>query len=304
MRWKKLGKVYGPDGKSSWARHSALTPTPWLRDEETIRVFAGFRDDNGVSRIGWVDLDSADPLRVKGVSSQPALDLGRPGAFDDNGVILGDIIEAGNELRLYYVGFQQVAKAKFLAFTGLAVSIDRGDSFVRVSDAPVMDRCHGGIFIRAIHSVHHDRSGYRVWFAVGDGWEMINGTQFPRYHIRTIASADGLSFPGSGELCLDVSGDEYRIGRPRVFKYRDKLVMHFTAGTRSGTYMAGYADSTDGVNWRRADEKLGLALSPSGWDSRHLCYPAVVEVSGQQLAFYNGNDMGKEGFGCAVLEED
>ena len=63
MRWQKMGRVYGPDGTLSWARHTALTPTPWLRDEETIRVFAGFRDDAGVSRIGWVDLDSRDPLK-------------------------------------------------------------------------------------------------------------------------------------------------------------------------------------------------------------------------------------------------
>lgn len=304
MRWRKFGKVYGPDGSLSWAKHSALTPTPWLRDPETIRVFTGFRDDAGISRIGWVDVDSVDLLRVKRVSTEPALDLGRPGAFDDNGVILGDIIEVGAELRLYYIGFQKVDKVKFLAYTGLAVSRDRGDSFIRLSDVPVMDRCHGALYIRAIHSVHYDGSEYRVWFAAGDGWEIINGTPYPQYHIRTMTSQDGVSFAGSGDLCLDVTGEEYRIGRPRVFRHGNRMIMHFTAGTRSGSYMAGYAESTDGIEWQRNDEKLGLSLSSTGWDSRHLCYPAVVESAGRLLVFYNGNDMGREGFGCAILEED
>ena len=50
---------------------------------------------------------STDPQVIKGVSQQPVLDLGAPGMFDDNGVILGDVIEVSeDELRLYYVGFQ------------------------------------------------------------------------------------------------------------------------------------------------------------------------------------------------------
>ncbi len=304
MQWRKLGKVYGPDGTYSWARHTALTPTPWLRDEETIRVFAGFRDDAGISRIGWVDLDSRDPLKVKGVSSEPVLDVGRPGAFDDNGVILGDLIQVGDELRMYYVGFQLVAKVKFLAFTGMAVSRDGGDTFARISEAPVLDRCHDGIFIRAIHSIRQEGDRFRVWYALDDGWEIINGVPYPRYHIRTLTSADGLNFAsGIGDRCVGVSGSEYRIGRPRVFRADGRYVMHFTAGTVEGAYLAGCAESVDGVRWTRDDSLLGIGLSAQGWDSRHLCYPAVLECHGLRYMFYNGNDMGREGFGCAVCED-
>ena len=44
-------------------------------------------------------------------------------------MILGDIVDAPDGLHMFYVGFQRVAKAKFLAFTGLAVSRDGGDTF-------------------------------------------------------------------------------------------------------------------------------------------------------------------------------
>lgn len=303
MQWRKLGRVYGPDGTYPWAKHTALTPVPWLRSTETIRVFAGFRDDAGISRIGWVDLDVRNPLQVKGVSPKPALDVGRPGAFDDNGVILGDLIQVGDELRMYYVGFQLAAKVKFLAFTGLAVSRDNGDTFTRVSEAPVMDRCHGGLYIRAIHSIQREGNRFRAWYALDDGWETIGGTPFPRYNIRTLTSDDGLNFVGIGDLCIGVSGSEYRIGRPRVFRADGRYIMHFTAGTIEGSYLAGCAESGDGVVWTRDDSRLGIGLSSEGWDSRHLCYPAVIECQGRTYMFYNGNDMGREGFGCAVRED-
>ncbi len=303
MHWIKQGFIYGPDGSLPWARHTALTPTPLLKDAETIRVYAGFRDEAGISRIGYVDLDAANPQRVKSVAPEPVLDVGRNGAFDDNGVILGDVIRVGAEIRMYYVGFQLVSKAKFLAFTGLAISRDNGDSFERYSEAPILDRSSNGLYIRAIHSVMQTDDRFRVWYACGNGWEEINGVFYPQYNIRYIESADGIDFKGEGTLCVDVEGSEYRIGRPRVFRHRDRFVMHYTRGTIQGDYLAGHAESSDGIQWERRDEKLGIALSPEGWDSRHLCYPAVLSCGERTYMFYNGNDMGKDGFGYAMLAE-
>ncbi len=99
---------------------SALTPTPYVM-HDCIRVFAGFRDTEGISRIGYADLDKSDPRKVLKVSDKPVLDIGKPGTFDDNGLIMGDLITVGEELYLYYVGFQLVKRAKFLAYTGLAI---------------------------------------------------------------------------------------------------------------------------------------------------------------------------------------
>ena len=112
MKWQKRGRIYAPDGTSSWAKHSALTPTPLLLDENTIRVYVGFRDERGVSRIGYVDVAASNPSKVIGVSPDPVLDVGIPGTFDDNGVILGDIVRFNNRLYMYYVGFQLVEKVK------------------------------------------------------------------------------------------------------------------------------------------------------------------------------------------------
>ena len=42
----------------------------------------------------------------------------------------------------------------------------------------------------------------------------------------------------------------------------------------------------------------------AGWDSKMICYAAVIDVKGQRLMFYNGNRHGESGFGVAVLEQD
>lgn len=303
MKWIKRGLVYGPNGEYSWAKHSALTPTPILIDENTIRVYTAFRDEQGVGRIGFVDVDAENPSIIKEVSKIPALDIGQVGAFDDNGVILGDIVKHNDKLYMYYIGFQLVEKVKFLAFTGLAISSDGGNIFERYSSAPILDRCNNEIYIRAIHSVMIEDGVWSIWYGSGNDWEWIKGIPYPKYNIRYLETPDGVNFNQRSLLCMDTEGREYRIGRPRVYKIKNKYLMFYTKGTLDGDYMAGYAESKDGINWIRKDNEIGIALSKTGWDSKSLCYPSLIEYKGEVYMFYNGNDMGKDGFGYAVLKE-
>jgi hypothetical protein len=200
---------------------------------------------------------------------------------------------------LFYVGFQLVAKAKFLAFSGVALSIDGGHRFTRLSEAPVLDRADGQTTIGAIHSAYFEGGRWRIWYASGNDWEIIDGRPFPQYHIRYVEAADLLALPRGGRLCVDVRGDEYRIGRPRVYRIGGRYHMYYTKGTRGGAYFPGLAKSDDGVHWTRHDDELGISLSHTGWDSETLCYPALISVRDQTYMFYNGNNMGYDGFGCA-----
>ena len=305
LEWIKKGLVFDTarQGVGRWMRHSALTPTPYRIDNGLIRVYAGFRDADGVSRIGYVEVMADDPSNIVRVSAEPVLDIGRDGCFDDNGMILGDIIDAPGGLHMFYVGFQRVAKAKFLAFTGLAISSDGGQHFERVQETPILDRAPGRSTIGAVHSVIHENGRWRMWYAVGDDWEYIDGRPFPRYHIRYVETGDLREIPRDDEVCLLPRGNEYRIGRPRVYRIDGRYVMYFTRGNVSGEYFPGLAYSDDGVTWERHDEALGIALSPQGWDSRVICYPALIRQGEKLLMFYNGNDMGVDGFGVAVASD-
>ena len=306
FEWTKQGLVFetARHGVGGWMRHSALTPTPYRIDNELIRVYAGFRDADGVSRIGYVDVQADNPASIVRVSAEPVLDLRRGGCFDDNGVILGDIVDAPGGLHLFYVGFQRVAKAKFLAFTGLAVSTDGGDHFRRVQETPILDRAPGRSTIGAAHSVIYENGRWRIWYAAGDDWEIIGQQTFPRYHIRYVETADLGAIPRDDLVCLLPRGSEYRIGRPRVYRLGGKYVMYFTRGNVTGEYFPGVAYSDDGIRWERHDEALGMTLSASGWDSRVICYPALIRQRAKLLMFYNGNDMGQDGFGVAEVDCD
>ena len=301
MKWVKKGLIYCPDGSQKWAKHSATTPTPFLINPTTIRVYAGMRDREGVGRIGYVDVDARNPGKILRISKRPVLDVGRPGTFDDNGVILGDIVKKNGTYYMYYVGFQLPRKAKFMAFTGLAVSRDKGETFIRVSDVPVLDRAPQEYFCRAIHSVLFERNRWRAWYASGDSWEMIGGKPYPRYSIKYIASADGRTFSGARTECIPLTRTEYRIGRPRVWRDSQGYHMFYNRGFRNFRQLPGYAVSRDGIRWTRRDDEMGIAPSASGWDSEMLCYPTMLRYRNTAYLFYNGNGMGKTGFGYAIL---
>ena len=306
MKWKKKSLIYSPPLDGSWRDNSALTPTAFLLNDNIIRNYVSFRDLKGTGRIGYVDVNANNPSEVLKISESPVLDIGQDGMFDDNGVILGDVIRIENNIHMYYVGFQLVNKSKFLAYSGLAISEDNGETFHRYKQTPILDRENEGLYIRAIHSVIYEDKKFKIWYATGNGWENINGVDYPQYDINYIESTDGIHFKENGIKCIenDKVNNEYRIGRPRVYKKDNLYIMNFTYGTTDGKYIAGQATSIDGIDWQRNDNELGIELSKKGWDSIHLSYPSIINTKEKTFMFYNGNNMGKDGFGYAELIEE
>lgn len=303
MNWQKLGLIFNAASYANggWFANSALTPQPFKLNDNVIRVYAGFRDLNGASRVGYVDLDANAPTRILGVSDEPVLDLGRDGCFDDNGLILGDVVRASDGIYMFYVGFQLVKKAKFLAFSGVAKSVDGGTSFVRLSEAPILGRAPGQTTIGAIHTARFENNMWRLWFARGDDWEMINGIPYPRYHICYTETKDLLNIPRTAVTCVRSEHPVYRIGRPKVYRLADgTYMMYATAGTVGGDYTPRLFRSSDGIDWERHNGDIGIGLSETGWDSQTLCYPALLNNGDHTLMIYNGNQMGVHGFGGAI----
>jgi predicted GH43/DUF377 family glycosyl hydrolase len=273
-----------------------------MAERGVIRVFAGMRDDEGVSRVGFVDVSAEEPSRVLRVSGRPALDVGVPGAFDENGVVPCAVLERGGELHLFYAGYQLGRKVKFYVFGGMAVSRDGGETFTRHSRVPVCDRTDEELFFRVVHTMMNDGGSWRAWYGGGDSFDAdAGGRQFPRYNIRHAYSPDGIHLEPRYEVCVDMRGGEYRVGRPYVVKRGGLYRMFYGAGTVEEGYRLAYAESEDGLRWTRRDEEVGIEVSSSGWDSSMHAYPAVVDYEGRTYMFYNGNDYGREGFGYAAL---
>jgi hypothetical protein len=304
MKWNKKGLIYSPKGDLAWASNTALQPTPLLRTaENSIRVFAGFRDDEGVSRVGFVDVSAENPGEVLRVSKTPALDVGRPGAFDENGVVPCAILERDGKLFLYYAGYQLGQKVKFFVFSGLAISEDGGETFSRYSEVPVCDRTDRELFFRVIHSISYEDGRWRVWYGGGSEYTLSrDGKQLPNYNIRYTESRDGYQLEQDFQVCVDMQSGEYRVGRPFVIRSPGRYRMFYSAGTETEGYRLAYAESEDGIVWQRKDDEIGIDVAAHGWDSEMQCYPSVVSAGERTFLFYNGNNYGKDGFGYAELE--
>jgi hypothetical protein len=303
MIWRKRGRVFVADGSMPWAQSGAMVPTPLLRDE-ALRIFVGFLDSEGIGRVGYVDVDRDDPARVIGVSNTPVLDIGVPGAFDDNGVLPLSIVQHDGVIYLYYVGFQLGVKVRFYMFCGRAESHDGGETFVRSQPVPVLERSTTERFSRAGAFVRRDDDGiWRAWYLSGNVWNDVGGKQVPEYHLRSIESPDGLHFGGSGRECMQLKlPDEYAIARPFVVRDGNLQRMFYSVRSKSKGYRLGYGESRDGVHWERRDADLGIDISESGWDSKDICWSSFVALGGRSYLFYNGNNFGADGFGLAELE--
>lgn len=305
MKWEKKGLIYCPNGEHEWEQNTFMTPHAMLLNDDVIRIWGGVRDAEGVSRIKYIDVSAENPSKVLYVADKVSLDVGKPGCFDDNGMILGDILKVEDKLYLYYVGFQHVQKVKFFAFSGLAVSTDMGENFKRVSEVPVLDRGATGRFGRCIHTVLCEEGKFKVYYAVIDDWKIISGIPYPVYNIWYTESEDGIHFSNEDTcLCINTEGMEYRIGRPKVYHTKEGYGMFYTRDLVTKEYLTGYAKSQDGIHWQRTDEEAGLLKSDRGWDAEMACYPVMLKTPNKTYLFYNGNGMGKTGVGYAELTEE
>jgi predicted GH43/DUF377 family glycosyl hydrolase len=305
MRWRKRGLIYAPDGTRWWARKYAFPPTPHFISPEVLRVYIACCDENMVGRVGYVDVSADDPAEVLRVSEEPVLDIGTPGAFDENGILPTCVVEVEGKLYLYYVGYQLGMKVRYYQFEGLAISTDGGETFTRARRVPVIDRSDQELLNRTSAFIRRRDGRFQMWYVGGSEWTVVNGKPMPLYDIRYVESADGINWPPEGRVCVSyASEDEYAFGRPFVVEDGDRQLMFYSSRTKSKSYRIGYAESTDGHNWTRRDEHVGIDVSPDGWDSQMLAYACVVRHREKVYMFYNGNNYGETGFGYAELERD
>jgi hypothetical protein len=279
------------------------TMMPFVDDQNngsTIRVYFSGRDSSGVARIGYFVADIGSTIAVRRVSPRPVLDLGPLGAFDDNGVTGGCIVTQGNLKYLYYAGWTPGVTVPFYDYVGLAVSEDGGESFQRVSPAPILDRSAVDPYLTGPPHVIVEDGKWRMWYGSGLRWELVDGRPKHYYYIKYAESDDGIQWKRDGRVCIDFASlEEYAIAKPMVIRDPDCYRMWYAC--RGSSYRIGYAESSDGLVWRRLDERVGLGISTSGWDSEMVEYASVTDHDGARHMFYNGNGYGRSGIGYARL---
>jgi len=307
MKWRKLGLVFCPSGEVEWMQSHAAVPFVGKTFEDNIKVFFSSRNKNQESSIGFV-IFNITTLEICEISNTPVLSKGELGCFDDSGVMGCCVIDTGNVERMYYLGWNLGVTVPFRNSIGIAESRDKGNIFNKIYAGPIIDRSKDEPHFVASNCVINDQGKYKIWYLSCTSWfRDESGKVMHKYHIKYAESVDGIEWNRTGVVAIDYLDEyEYAISVPRVIKDQDGLYrMWFSsrATKNISTYRIRYAESVDGIIWKRKDNKVGIDVSPIGWDSDMIEYPFVFDHKEQRYMLYNGNGYGKTGFGLAVLEK-
>lgn len=295
MTWRRLGLVFCPEKQFDWMQSHAASPFAERLQEDLYRIYFSCRDAQNRSSVGFVDI-SLRTLTVQALSDQPLLRPGPPGTFDDSGISLGCLVHDGPYHYLYYVGWNLGVTVPWRNSIGLAVSINNGP-FVKQALAPILDRNRFDPYSLSYPWVRKEASRWRMWYGSHLNWG--NGAREMEYVIKHTVSADATHWEPTDTVCLPVFSDEsYIHARPCVLVEQGLYKMWFSY--RGKNYRLGYAESADGIQWQRMDEKGGMEPSGTGWDSDAVAYAHVFDHDGHRYALYCGNGYGRTGFGLAV----
>lgn len=306
MKWIKKGLIFTPDKNIWWQQNYAMMPTPFLLNDDVIRIYFGTTDSDNFGRPCYIDVNAHNPGEIISKPKDFLMDLGAIGTFDDSGVIPSSVVNINNQIFVYYVGFQRAARVPYMLYSGLMLS-DESHNFSRYSKAPIIDRNSNNIYSNAAPFVIYDESEklYKMWFWLGKEWVSVKNKLYINAEIHYTTSYDGINWDKNSTICIKPNSEnkEFSLGRPWVIKKGNGYKMYYSVRYVDKLYRLGFAESKDGINWIRKDEQIGIDVSKEGWDSEMICYPAELNVKEQTYLFYNGNNNGETGFGYAILEK-
>jgi hypothetical protein len=307
MKWIKKGLLFQPKQSSTWMSSHAQVPTVLVKDDR-LRIYFASRPKQNLSLTTYVDLDINNFSNILYINPKPILELGDLGTFDEHGIMPSSVIEKDGLVYLYYSGWSRGVSLPYSNFTGLAISENGGATFKKYSKGPIIDRTPYEIYSATSPCVYFDRM-WHMWYSSGTHWIKIKGKYEHTYEIKYAYSLDGILWTQTNEIAVKQRSKYEAITKPTVVKIGDTYHMWFSyrgsEDFRGGkdSYRIGYASSNDLKNWVRSDNKSGIDVSESGWDSKMLAYPAVAKLKEQFVMFYNGDNFGADGFGYAILHK-
>jgi hypothetical protein len=313
--WKKLGQIFNPVDYpgNEWMNEFAQAPSV-LIFSDYIRVYFSCRpkpDSNGqyVSYSSYVDLNRHNLFEVVKLANSPIMELGGIGTFDEFGTYPVSVLSDKDFIHAYYGGWTRCESVPFNVAIGYARSTDGGKTFNKLGPGPVISYSASEPFILSGPKIRRFDDHWTLFYIAGKKWIYNSGKPEPVYRIRMAKSVDGMSWIKHDKDLIPVrlEPDECQAS-PDVIYMNNRFHMFFCYRQslnfrgKEGGYRMGYAHSTNLTDWVREDMKAGIDVSSSGWDSEMISYPHVFELDGQVYMLYLGNQVGKHGFGLAVLE--
>ncbi len=309
MNWIKKGLIFQVNKNYDWMQTHTQVPLVDDIGDGRLRIYFGTRDNNNRTSTTYIEVEADNPKNILYIHNEPILTFGNLGSFDENGIMPSWIITHNKKKYFYYLGWNKGSSVNYRLANGLAVSEDNGKSFKKISDGPIMDRNIVDPYSVSNQSILIENGVWKMWYMSFVKWEIVNGVTEPYYLIKYGESIDGITWETKGQICINfLSPDECGISRPCVIRedglykmwYSYRGIENYRTNKKS-SYRIGYAESDDGLHWKRKDNQVGIDVSKEGWDAEMIAYPYVYNHKGKKYIFYNGNGFGKSGFGYAVM---
>jgi hypothetical protein len=306
MNWEKKGRILSIEdfNEIKWMQSHLQVPVIMDLENGNYRLYFNSRYE-GKSLPTFVEIDK-ETLEIVCKNSNPLLELGKPGMFDDSGVMVSSVIKYDNKIYMYYIGWNEQVSVSYQNAIGLAISHDGGLTFRKISDGPVIGRSfYDPIFVASPYVIKVDDIWIMYYLSCTE-WIKGEDKMEPLYNIRYAKSKDGVYWDiTANNVCIYNEKDE-AIANPCVIKDDDCFRMWYSTRksldyrtNKENTYKIGYAESRDGYHWTRKDSEVGIDISETGWDSQMLAYANVIKERDRYLMVYNGNGFGQSGIGLA-----
>lgn len=311
MNWKKKGLIFVPDGSHKIMYSHATIPFADRFDSNTIRIYFSSRNQQGKSLPFSIDVNCNNLSEILKLNDQPILELGKIGTFDDCGIMPSCIVNYEDKKYMYYIGWNTQQTVTYRLSIGLAISKDGGKTFLKYSEGPICDRNIDEPYFNTAPFVILENGIWRMWYISCTGWVIINNYPEPKYHIKYCESLDGITWNKKGIICIDYDTEAEALGRPSVFLEGGIYKMYYSyrkltdyRTNRKNSYRLGYAESNDGIIWKKMNAHRGITMSddPTDWDYEMITYCHVYTDFRRKQMLYNGNGFGKTGFGYALNE--
>ena len=168
---------------------------------------------------------------VLNVSSEPCLDVGAVGLFDENGASYPWIIQHSGMFYMYYVGWVQGGKSRFQNFTGLAISQD-GFKFERLKNTPILERTDLEPFGSGSCCVWMEDGLFKMYYTAFEAWIEHPVKNQPRYNLKLATSLNGIDWCRDQAVAIDFKD-------PMSTQFQDHLYLSRTVYTVCGFVVEG-----------------------------------------------------------------
>lgn len=294
MQLIEYGRIIKPEKLGDWAYSHAAYPTPFLKDDGTLRIFFSSRNENKKGRIGWCDVN--DDWKVINLSTSPVFKLGKKDEFDEHGVGLGNIVINNNEIWMYYLGLSLSDSPISRNCIGVATSLhNNSDVFEKKQRNPVINLSVLDPYTLSYPFVYYKDNLWHMLYGSNRGG--LNSVKEMKHVLTYASSIDGINWKCSGKDVVSLQQEEYALSRPWIINTEPELLLFTIYGEST---KIGLAQKEIDGTWRRLNNDLVLRTNAE-WANKEVCYASHIKYKDKDYIFYCGNNYGQTGFGVSEL---